>query len=170
MDIFDAIRNRRTVRKYTGEPVPCEDLEKIVDAGRLAASGNNRQPWEFIVVSEPARIARLCLPADHWLSLAGAVIAVVMDPDSRWWVEDGAAAVQNMLLASAALGYGACWLEGYTRRNEEVLKTALSIPGNRSLFTLVSIGVPDEQPVKEKKPLNEVLHWQHYRSVDQTAK
>ncbi len=162
MDAFDTIRNRRTIRKYTGESVPHEVLEKIVDAGRLAASGNNRQPWEFIVVTEPDLLRRLRIPEDHWIANAGALIAVVMDPDSRWWVEDGAAAVQNMLLACTALGYGACWLEGYTLRNEETIRFVLGIPANRKLFTLVSVGVPDEQPVKEKKTLQQVLFWQRY--------
>lgn len=162
MEIFEAIQNRRTVRGFSGDPIPRADIEKIVDAGRLAASGNNYQPWEFIAVSEPARVAGLCLPADHWLSKAGAVIAVVMDPASRWWVEDGAAAVQNMLLACTALGYGACWMEGYTRRNEEFLRRILGIPDALRLFTLVAIGIPLERPQKDKKPLSEVLHWQQY--------
>lgn len=162
MDIFEAIRTRRSIRKYTGAPVGREDLVKIVDAGRLAASGVNRQPWEFIVVTEPEILRQLRIPPDHWTEKAGAVIAVVMNPDSRWWVEDGAAAVQNMLLACAALGYGACWIEGYTLRNEEVFKVVLGIPENRRLFTLVSIGVADEEPIKEKKALQEVLRWQRY--------
>jgi len=162
MDTFDAILNRRTIRKYTGEPVPHEVLERIVDAARLAASGNNRQPWEFVVVTEPDLLRRLRIPEDHWMAKAGALIAVVMDPDSRWWVEDGAAAVQNMLLACTALGYGACWLEGYTVRNEETIRSVLGIPANRKLFTLVAIGVPDEQPVKDKKTLQQALFWQRY--------
>lgn len=166
MDAFDVIRTRRTVRKYTGEPVPHEVLEKIVDAGRLAASGNNRQPWEFIVVTEPGLLRSLRIPEDHWMANAGALIAVVMDPESRWWVEDGAAAVQNMLLACTALGYGACWLEGYTLRNEDTIRSILGIPANRKLFTLVSIGVPDEQLVKEKKSLQQVLYWQRYPSSE----
>jgi nitroreductase len=163
MDIFETIRTRRSIRRYTGAPVTREDLEKIVDAGRLAASGVNRQPWEFVVITEPELLARLRIPPDHWTEKAGAIVAVVMDPESRWWVEDGAAAVQNMLLACTALGYGACWIEGYSRRNEEIIKEILEIPENRCLFTLVSIGVPDEQPVKEKKTLQDVLHWQRYQ-------
>jgi nitroreductase len=162
MDIFEAIHTRRSIRKYTGAPVYCEDLEKIVDAGRMAASGVNRQPWEFVVVTEPEILLRLRIPADHWTEKAGAMIAVVMDSESRWWVEDGSAAVQNMLLACTALGYGACWIEGYSLRNEEIFKEVLGIPANRRLFTLVSVGVPAEQPVKEKKALQEVLYWQRY--------
>jgi nitroreductase len=162
MDVLEAIQNRRSVRNYTGAPVPCEDLEKIVNAGRLAASGNNRQPWEFIVITEPELMAKLRISADHWTEKAGAFIAVVMDSESRWWLEDGAAAVQNMLLASFALGYGACWIEGYTLRNEEIFKQVLAIPDNRRLFTLMTIGTAVEIPGKEKKSLDDVIHWQRY--------
>ena len=112
MDTFETIFNRRSIRKYTGETVPRPVLEKIIDAARMAASGNNRQPWEFIVVTEPELLRRLRIPEDHWIARAGALIAVVMDPESRLWFEDGAAAVQNILLACTALGYVACWLEG----------------------------------------------------------
>jgi nitroreductase len=161
MDALEAIRKRRSVRSYTGDPVPREDLEKIVDAGRWAASGNNRQPWEFIVITEKSTINQLKAAA-HWLENAGAVIAVVMDPTSRWWIEDGSAAVENMLIASTAMGYGSCWLEGYTILREEQFKALLNVPRDKRLFTLVTIGVAAEWPSKEKKSLEQVIHWEEY--------
>jgi nitroreductase len=161
MDALEAIRQRRSVRSYTGAPIPREDLETIVDAGRLAATGSNKQPWDFIVVTEREMIDQLKV-ASQWMDKAGAIIAVVMDPSSRWWVEDGAAAVENMLLAATALGYGSCWLEGYTLPREEEFKALLGIPKEKKLLTLVPIGVPAEWPTKAKKPLAEVLHWEQY--------
>ena len=161
MDAIEAIRQRRSVRKYTGDPIPREHLEQIVDAGRLAATGNNRQPWDFIVVTDREMIDELKV-ASRWMEQAGAIVAVVMDPDSRWWVEDGAAAVENMLIASTALGYGSCWLEGYTLPREDEFKKLLGIPDNLRLLTLVPFGVPDEWPTREKKSLDEVLHWERY--------
>ncbi len=161
MDAIEAIRQRRSVRKYTGDPIPREHLEQIVDAGRLAATGNNRQPWDFIVVTDREMIDELKV-ASRWMEQAGAIVAVVMDPDSRWWVEDGAAAVENMLIAATALGYGSCWLEGYTLPREDEFKKLLGIPDNLRLLTLVPFGVPDEWPTTEKKSLDEVLHWQQY--------
>jgi nitroreductase len=161
MDALEAIRKRRSVRLFTGDPIPRQDLETIVDAGRLAASGNNRQPWDFIVVTDPEMISQLKVAA-QWMDKAGAIIAVVMDPTSRWWIEDGAAAVENMLLASTALGYGSCWLEGYTLLREEEFKTLLDIPPGKRLMTLVPLGVPVEWPTKEKKSLDEVIHWEKY--------
>ena len=160
MDAMEAIRKRRSVREYTGDPVPHEDLVTVVDAGRLAASGSNHQPWEFIVVTDKNMIARLA--TSRWVEDAGAIMAVVMDPSSRWWLEDGAAAVQNMLLASTALGYGSCWLEGNTLPREEEFKALLGVPEEKRLMTLVSIGVPVAWPTKDKKPLEAVIRWERY--------
>jgi nitroreductase len=161
MDALEAIRKRRSIREYTGDVIPREDLEDIVDAGRLAATGNNSQPWDFIIVTERETIEQFKVAA-QWMDKAGAIIAVVMDPSSRWWIEDGAAAVENMLIASTAHGYGSCWLEGNTLQREEEFKKVLEVPEDRRLLTLVPIGVPVEWPTKEKKPLEEVLHWEKY--------
>jgi nitroreductase len=161
MDALEAIRKRRSVREYAGDPVPKEDLEAIVDAGRLAATGSNKQPWDFIVITDWSMIQKL-KAASQWMEKAGAIIAVVMDPASRWWLEDGSAAVENMLIASTALGYGSCWLEGYTLPREEEFKALLKIPKEKRLLTLVPIGVPVGWPTREKKTLEEVIHWETY--------
>ncbi len=162
MDTFEAIRKRRSVRQFTGAPIPREHLIQIVDAARLAPSGSNRQPWDFIVVTDCDMIVKLKV-ASEWMEQAGAIIAVVMDPAvSRWWVEDASAAVENMLLASTALGYGSCWLEGYTLRREDELKQLLGIPSGKRLLTLVPIGVPVEWPTQEKKALSDILHWEKF--------
>lgn len=163
MDALEAIRQRRSVREFTGDPVPREDLEKIVDAGRWAATGYNRQPWDFIVITDRELIDQLKIAA-QWMENAGAVIAVALDPTTKFWLEDGSAAVENMLIASTALGYGSCWLEGYTLPREEEFKDLLGVPDNRRLLTLVPIGVPVEWPEKEKKPLSEVIHWEKFGS------
>ena len=161
MDALEAIRKRRSVREYTGEPIPRQDLETIVDAGRLAASGHNNQPWDFVIVTDRDMIEQLKV-ASRWMEKAGAIIAVVMDPSSRWWLEDGSAAVENMLIAATALGYGSCWLQGYTMAREEEFKTLLEIPGELRLLTLVPIGVPVAWPTVEKKTLDQVIHWERY--------
>jgi len=161
MELFEAIRTRRSVRAYTGDPIPREHLEQIIDAARLAPSGHNRQPWEFIVVTRRGLIDQLAAAAE-WMDKAGAIIAVVMDPSATYWIEDGSAAIENILLAATALGYGSCWLEGYTLRMEDELKHILGIPGTRRLLSLIPVGVPVEWPQKDKKPLDEVIRWETY--------
>jgi len=76
MDALEAIRKRRSVRAYTGDPVPRADLETIVDAGRLAATGFNRQPWDFIVVTDAAIIDQLTVAGRGWRRPG---------PLSPWW-------------------------------------------------------------------------------------
>jgi nitroreductase len=161
MDTLEAIRKRRSIRRYTDAAIPRADLETIVDAGRLAATGSNRQPWEFVVVTERAMIAQFKV-SGAWIEKAGAVIVVVMDPGSRWWVEDGAAAIENMLLASTALGYGACWVEGDALPREALFKTLLGVPDEKRVMALIPVGVAAEMPTMEKKPLEQVLHWEKY--------
>jgi nitroreductase len=162
MDIFETIKKRRSVREFTGESIPKEALRKIVEAGHWAPSGYNRQPWDFIVVTDSDMINKLKIAA-KWMDKAAAIIAVVLDPtQSKFWLEDGSAAIQNMLLASTALGYGSCWLQGYTEPREEEFKELLKVPKGKRLLTLIPIGVPTSWPVQEKKPLNEVLHWEEF--------
>jgi nitroreductase len=161
MDVFEAITRRRSVREYTGAPIPRDDLLRIADAARLAATGSNRQPWDFVIVTERALIARL-LASGKWMEKSGAIIAVVMDPASRWWVEDGSAAIENMLLASTALGYGTCWVEGDALPKEVEYKRLLAIPDDRRILALITVGVPAAWPEKEKKPLEQVVHWEKF--------
>ena len=85
-----------------------------------------------------------------------------MDSRSRWWVEDGAAAAQNMLIAATALGYGSCWLEGYSAQFEERVKALLGVPAGLRLLTLIPVGVAAEAPDPDKKSLSQVIHWEKY--------
>jgi len=161
METFEAIATRRSVRRFTGEAVSDDMLKEIVNSGRMAASGNNKQPWHFIVVRDKDVIQQL--KGHHeWIGASGAIIAVVGDPSSQWWLEDCSAAVQNMLLAVVDLGLGSCWMEGFTKRNEAAFKELLSVPEDMRLFTLLPVGVPAESPEKEKKSLEEVLHWERF--------
>ena len=161
MDTLEAIRTRRSIRRYAEDVIPKADLETIVDAGRLAATGSNQQPWDFVVVTRRSMIEQFKV-AGAWIEKAGAVIVVVMNPASRWWVEDGAAAIENMLLASTALGYGACWVEGDALPREAQFKTLLDVPGEKRVMALIPLGVAAETPTIEKKPLEQVLHWEKY--------
>ncbi len=161
MDALEAIRTRRSIRRYKKDAIPTCDLETIIDAGRLAATGSNQQPWDFIVVTEKSMIINFKV-SGAWIEESSAVIVVVMDPKSRWWIEDGAAAIENMLLASTALGYGSCWVEGDALPHEDRIKSLLSIPPDRRVMALVPIGIPAETPHPRKRPLSEVLHWEKF--------
>ncbi len=163
MNIFEAIQNRHTVRAFTGEAVPRDDILKIVDAGRLAPTGYNIQPRHFIAITEEDTIQHLS-KADEWIAEAGAVIAIVIDPArSDFTTEDASAAMENMLLALTALGYGGCWVEGDIEPHEAEFKRLLNIPAELKLFSLLPLGVPSGTPHENpKKPIDEVLKWETF--------
>lgn len=162
MKTFEAIQRRRSARRLTPEPIPTQHLEKIVDAGRLAATAHNAQPWDFVAVSDRKTIAELG-EVNGWMKEAGAVIALVVDPTTEYWRETGAAAAQNMLIACTALEYGSCWVQGDARFCLDDLKELLGIPPNRFLLILVAIGKAETwPPVPDKRELVEVLHWEHW--------
>jgi len=163
MDIFEVFGRRRSVRRYSGDPVSQEDLLKILDAGHTAATGYNRQPWDFVVVQDRATIQDMAGRTSGWLAEAGAIIVVVLAASARFWVEDGSAATENMHLAATALGYGSCWFEGAMLPHQEYFRRRLGIPPDRCILTFLPIGVPVEWPERpRKKPLQEILHWEKW--------
>ena len=97
MDAIEALRTRRSVWAYKADPVDKDAIETIVDCGRLAATAINIQPWEFVVVTDPALRKRIAATTDHGPFIADApVCIVVLSKDTKYYVEDGCAATQNI--------------------------------------------------------------------------
>ena len=175
MDVFEAIRGRRSIRSYRSEPIPDEDLRKILEAAIEAPSAGNLQPWVFIVVRDHATRRALAEAAlgQYWMVEAPVIIAVCanMAVSSRiygargrnlYCIQDTAAAIENMLLAAYALGYGTCWVGAFY---EEEVREVLRLPESLRPVALITLGKPAEHPVKpERKPLESVVHFEVYGS------
>lgn len=163
MEVLQAIKTRRSIRKYRNDPVPQEELEKILDAGRWAPSASNLQPWKFIVLSDfevKERVAKL-LTWGIFLDEAPMGIAVVADPGvSNHPVEDGSIAAYSMLLAAHAVGLGGCWLN--PSAVEEEVKETLGIPKGERLISVISIGYPAEAPSSTRKELKDIIFTNRY--------
>ena len=165
MDALQAIKERRSIRKYHPKAVPEDMLTQILEAGRWAPSADNSQPWRFIVVRDDEVKNQLARAAAYgrFLAQAPVAIAVVIDPRaSNHPVEDGAAATQNMLLAAHALGLGTCWIGSYLSDYEERAKQILGIPGERRLLSLISLGYPAESPRRGRVELSELVCYDRY--------
>ena len=169
MDVFDAINMRRSVRRYTDEPVPRQVLERIVAAGVEAPSGCNMQLRQYIIVDDPGVMDQI-RPVSKALRGARAVIVLLVEPQSskfgiEFWVQDASAAMENMLLAAVALGYASCWVEGALRNCEDTLREVLGVPGSLRIWSLAPVGKADQVPARPPKPApDKITHYNHYGS------
>jgi len=168
LDLFEAIRTRRSIRAFTREEVSEEEIEKILDAARWAPSAGNIQPWIFVVVRNPEIKRRLAQAALNQFFIAEAPLVIVACADQErsrmrygsrgadlYCIQDTAAAVQNILLASHALGLGACWVGAF---NEEEVRRILRIPKAVRPVAIVPIGHPAEKPrAIFKRPLSQII-------------
>jgi nitroreductase len=163
MEAICALKTRRCVRAFTGEPVSREVLADLVDCGRLAATARNVQPWEFVVVTDPGRLAEIARLTDFggFIAQSAACIAVLCR-DTKYYLEDGSNASQNILLAARAHSLGGCWVAGDKKHYADAVCRLLDAPDGFRLVSLLAIGHPAEDPVKEKRPLPEVLHWDKF--------
>ena len=165
MEVLEAIRTRRSIRKYERRPVPEESVRKILEAGRWAPSASNAQPWNFIVLRDEGvrnEVAQAA-PYGKFLAEAPLGIAVVIDPAaSTHPVEDGAIATQNMILAAHALGLGTCWIGSYGSAHEERVKEILGIPKGKRLLSIISVGFPAESQKSARRELGELAFSDRY--------
>ena len=156
MEVLEAIKTRRSIRKYKKDPVPQEKINKILDAARWAPSGHNSQPWEFIILRDAnvrKDLAKV-LPFGGFMADAPLGIAVVVDPAASFHpIDDGAAATQNILLATHTLGLGGCWIGTSNTPYEEAAKDVLGVPKEKILLSVVPIGYPDQSPERTRKEL-----------------
>lgn len=169
MDAMEVIRTRHSVRFFQDKPVPKEILSQIVDAGRLAATARNEQPWAFIVMTDRTILQDISQLTVHgkFIGAAGACIAVFCHVGT-YYLEDGCAATQNMLLAATAFGVGTCWVAGDKKMYASTIGTMLGVPADYKLVTLVAVGYELEpRPRAHKKNLAEVLHWEKWNGLQE---
>jgi len=164
MDALEALRTRRSCRRFAARDVPRDLVEKVVDAGRLAATARNDQPWEFVVVTDPAARRKIAGMTDYGPFIADAPVCIaVLCKDTKYYLEDGSAATQNILLAAHALGLGACWVAGDKKPYAPKIAGLLGAPEGVRLVALVALGWPEGKlPNPPKRTLPEVLHWEKF--------
>lgn len=163
MDIFDAIKNRRSVRSFEERPVPEELIRKIVEAGQWAPSACNRQDWKFIIVdSEEVKEKILKETTAHFVGKAPLLIFVLYSnrTDNLEYKDhllSAAMAAQNMQLAAHALGLGACCVNNLPIKSR--LKKILNIPRSYDPVALLCMGYPKAvpKPLKRKESLDEII-------------
>lgn len=152
MSLVDVILSRRSIRQYDDKDIPKDVLDKILEAGRQSPSAANRQPYQFVVVTESEIKKELSGLVSGFLKNAPVVIVGCANTKAlltgKWAVIDTTIALENMVLAAWSLGVGSCWIGAF---NEQKVKNALQIPEKWKVVALISLGYPAENPESRKK-------------------
>lgn len=177
MDILNPIMTRRSVRKFTTDPVSEEQVTALLESARLAPSGNNRQPWQFLVVrSEELKqqIVDVC-HNQTWMLDAPVFIVCVGDPVPRLKgkpsfdvddaspepvvkkvIRDTAIAVEHLVLQAEYMGLAACWVGWFS---QEEIRPLMNIPSDKYVLAIVPVGAAAEQPAPTpRRPLRNMVH------------
>jgi nitroreductase len=173
MDVFEAIKSRRSIRAYASTPVPEEDLNKILEAARLAPSAENIQPWYFIVVTDQEKKKQIAESGFFAGFIKEAPILIVGCGDRkaspRWYEIDVAIAMQNMVLAATAEGLGTCWVGSF---DEELVRKLLKIPEHLEIIALLAVGYPRKKIdvtgkivhiVRRRKQLDKIVGYEEFK-------
>jgi len=169
METLQAIRTRRSTRKFTGKRIPEESVIKLLEAAMFAPSARNTQPWHFIVVTERAILDEIPYvhPYAEMCYDAGAAILVCGDKDIEkiegYLALNCGAATQNILLAAHDLGLGAVWLGAYPREERmSPLIKLFNLPRNIIPVSLVSIGYSEERIQEPERFKEERIHYNNW--------
>jgi nitroreductase len=171
METWDAIRSRRNVRAYQDRPIAAGDLDRILQAGWRSPSASNRQPWDFIVVTDRSTLQELTsvwMGARHLGGAAAAVVMTLRHPDEQRYVTidqyDLGQATMAMMLAATDLGVGS----GHSAiGDQEACRRILGIPQDRICAYMLALGYPADRPLRpilhpDRRPFDQVVHRGHW--------
>ncbi|MFA5771461.1 MAG: nitroreductase family protein [Thermoplasmata archaeon] len=171
MDLLEAIRTRRSIRKYKSTPIPEEILMNVFKAVRLSPSAKNVQPWKFILVRDEEKKRQLIQACNNQKFIAEAPIIIVAcaHSDEAFAVMGGymssfpvdlAVALDHLMLTATTYGLGTCWIGSF---KEDKVKEVLDIPAHVRVVALTPLGYPNETPsASGRKPLGEIICYDKY--------
>lgn len=158
MEVFEAVRTVLAVREYQATPIPQETVRRIVEAGHLTASSQNKQPWHFVVVDDRATLQRMgeLAPSGRYIAQAPLAIAIAVEKRSRFAVSDASRAAQSMILTAWADGVGSNWV-GFGGLTD--IAALLGVPDELDVLSVLPFDYPAKhlgKGEKVRKPLGEI--------------
>ncbi|MCD1293764.1 nitroreductase [Methanocella sp. CWC-04] len=162
MDVFEAIKTRRSIRKYKPDPIPDDILMRILESARLAPSASGRQPWTLVVIRNKNLKKALASACNNtkYVEECNVFIVGVGDPSQKWYVTDLSVAMEHMVLTAWDSGVGSCWIGYFT---EDLIKAILDIPEDRKIVACLTLGYPDERPEERpRKDLKDLVYFEKF--------
>jgi nitroreductase len=162
LNVLNAIKKRRSIRKYNKKPIPEKELMELLEVARLAPSGANRQPWEIILVRDEARkkaLVPLCKD-QKFIADCSVLLVGVDNPEQKWQRVDLAIAFDHITLAAVERGLGTCWIGAFDR---EAVARYLKVPEGKVVTACLTLGYPAEEPEpRHRKEMDDLFHWEEY--------
>ncbi len=165
METIECIMTRRSIRKFTSQPVSDEQVKTLLHAGMYAPSAKNGQPWHFIVSRDHTILDRIPEFHPNAGMVTQASLAIIVCGDvtvaarPEGWMVDCAAATQNIVLAAHALGLGTVWVGLFpVKERVDGIRKLFALPGNIQPLSLIPIGYPDENPPTPDRLMPERIH------------
>ncbi|MFI3302688.1 MAG: nitroreductase family protein [Rikenellaceae bacterium] len=172
--VLENIMTRSSVRSYTDQKIESEKIETLLKAGMAAPTGGNKQPWEFIVVTEREILDEIPEYAAGAKMIRKAQTAIVVCGDTsrcmpgtlvEYWIQDCSAATENILLAAHAMGLGAVWCGAYPNNDQDrvgKLKELFNLPESVYALSVIVLGYPDSEPMPKNKWDEEKVHYNKF--------
>ena len=167
METWDAIRARRNVRSFEPRPIPADDLDRVLEAGRLSPSASNRQKWDFVLVTDSQQLQELStvwVGAKHLAGAAATVVMVLPEPEAERYLTidqyDLGQATMAMMLAATDLGVGS----GHSAvGDQDACRRILGVPADRHCAYMIALGYPADRPLRplarhDRRPFEDVVH------------
>lgn len=164
MQTQEALKKRRSVRTFSAKPIPPKLIEKLIDCARLAPTARNIQPWEFVVITQKETLKNLGSLAENGRFIAESTCCIaIFCKDTKYYLEDGCAATENILIAATDLGLASCWVAGDKKHYCDKIKELLGVPGDFKLVSLIPLGYSESLSASSlKRSLKELLHWERF--------
>ncbi|MEM3673630.1 MAG: nitroreductase family protein [Candidatus Bathyarchaeia archaeon] len=173
MDVFEAIKGRRSIRAFQSCDIPQEIVDRLIDAARWAPSAGNIQPWEFVIVRKLETKRSLAEAALEQTFIEEAPVVIVVCADENrssrgygirgktlYCLQDTAAAIQNIHLAAYALGLGTCWVGAF---KEDEVRKILKTPAGVRPVAIIPVGYPAEKPQpRNRRPISQITHYESF--------
>ncbi len=179
--MINSITSRRSIRSYTPQPVEDEKIHALIESARLAPSGSNTQPWQFIIVKEDEMRMKLATQSHNqqWMNEAPVYIVCIGDSSSRLdenntvkWdenspdpelkqiIRDTAIAIEHMVLTAEQLDLSTCWIAWFT---QDDIRPVLNIPEDKYVIAILTIGYSDESPKpRPRKSFEEIVRYEKW--------
>ncbi|MBU2541287.1 MAG: nitroreductase family protein [Candidatus Omnitrophica bacterium] len=165
METIQTIKKRRSIRTFESRAVSKDIIKELLDCARFAPTARNIQAWQFIVITDKQTKKKISdlAPNGNFIKDAPVCIAIVSE-DTKYYLEDGSAATQNLLLAAVDLGLAACWVAGDKKDYCVNVLDILKVPYKYKLVSMIALGYSKEKnEIAPKKSLDHLVHWERFK-------